>query len=86
MQLNVSLSDADCTRIAEKVAIIVKSKKQLTRQQRLINSTEAAKVLGISRSRLYHLLDEIPHIKLGDTKQSRLLFDPNELFEFLSAR
>lgn len=86
MQLDVSLSDQDCARIAEKVAIIVKSRKQLTREQRLVNAKEAAKILGISRSRLYHLLNEVPHIKVGSKKQSRLLFDPEELISYLSAR
>jgi hypothetical protein len=40
----------------------------------LVSTREAAEILGISMSRLYHLKDRYPHVKRGTEKQSTLRF------------
>jgi len=42
---------------------------------------EAAEILHLSVSRLYHIKNKLPHIKGGVSRQSRILFIRNELIE-----
>lgn len=42
---------------------------------------EAAKILHISRSRVYHLKNKLTHIKQGKNKQGRVLFRVDRLLD-----
>lgn len=47
----------------------------------LVTPSEAARILCISRSRVYHLKHKLPHVKSGDNKQGRVLFIKDKLIE-----
>lgn len=40
----------------------------------MVDSNEAAKILGISSNYLRTIKDRFPHVKVGDNKQGRILF------------
>ena len=42
---------------------------------------EAAEILHLSISRVYHLKNKLPHIKCGNSPQSRILFIKDKLLE-----
>jgi len=46
-----------------------------------ISVAEAAEILSLSISRVYHIKNKLPHIKCGNKKQSRILFVRDELLE-----
>ena len=46
-----------------------------------ITINEAAEILHLSISRVYHLRHKLPHIKCGGTKQARILFIRDKLIE-----
>lgn len=46
-----------------------------------ITAEEAAKILHISRGRLYHIKNHLTHIKMGNSEKSRVLFKKSCLFE-----
>ncbi len=50
-----------------------------------LNVRQAAELLGISRWSLYKKLDLIPHFRYGKGKNSRLVFDADELIEYRDA-
>lgn len=47
----------------------------------LITPVEAAEILHLSRSRLMHLKHKLPHVKIGEHKQGRVLFIKETLIE-----
>lgn len=44
-----------------------------------------ANTLKVSLSTIDRKLNEFPHIKLGDTRQSRVLFKADEVSDYLSS-
>ena len=44
-----------------------------------------ANTLKVSLSTIDRKLNEFPHIKLGDTRQSRVLFEADEVSDYLSS-
>jgi hypothetical protein len=46
-----------------------------------ITPADAARILHLSVSRIYHLRNKLPHIKCGFSKQSRVLFIRSKLIE-----
>lgn len=44
-----------------------------------ITVNEAAQILRLSISRVYHLKNKLPHIKCGSSKKSRILFIRDQL-------
>ena len=44
-----------------------------------------ANTLRVSLSTIDRKLNEFPHIKLGDTRQSRVLFEADEVSDYLSS-
>ena len=44
-----------------------------------------ANTLKVSLSTIDRKLNEFPHIKLGDTRQSRVLFETDEVSDYLSS-
>lgn len=57
------------------------------RKEKMINNymtkNELAKLLNISLATVNRKLKEIPHIKMGNHRVSRVLFDPEKVKEYL---
>lgn len=47
----------------------------------MVNSTEAARILGISRNYLLMIKERFNYVKTGENKQSRILFNRQTLLE-----
>lgn len=47
----------------------------------LITVADAARILNLSPSRIYHIRHKLPHIKCGDKQQSRVLFLRDKIVE-----
>ena len=47
----------------------------------MVDSKEAARMLGISSNYLRSIKDRFPHVKVGDNKQGRILFRKADLLE-----
>lgn len=65
--------------VAEKVAGIVLAAIRQEIGPDLVDTEEAARILSISPSRLRHIKDRFPHVKVGGTKQGKLLFKRSAL-------
>ena len=50
----------------------------------MVDSTEAAKILGKSRRYLLQIKDQFNYVKVGNSKQSRIFFPREELYEKFS--
>jgi len=48
-----------------------------------ITKNDLAKSLGISLATINRKLNEIPHVKMGNNRVSRVLFDPEKVKEYL---
>ena len=48
-----------------------------------MSKNELANSLGVSLPTINRKLKEIPHIKMGGHRQSRILFDPEKVKEYL---
>ena len=51
-----------------------------------ISKNELANSLGVSVTTINRKLKEIPHLKLGDTRQSRVLFSIEKVKDYLNDR
>ena len=51
-----------------------------------ISKNELANSLGVSVGTINNKLKEIPHVKLGDTRQSRVLFPIDKVRDYLNYR
>jgi len=49
-----------------------------------ISKNELANSLGVSVGTINNKLKEIPHVKLGDTRQSRVLFPIDKVRDYLN--
>lgn len=47
----------------------------------MVDSTEAAKILGKSRRYLLQIKDQFNYVKVGNSKQSRIFFPREELYK-----
>ena len=76
------LSEVDINRIAvEGVRLLSDRRTNLSRytHERMLNSHEAAKYIGMSESWLNSHLDDIPHVKVGRLNR----FIPSKLDSFI---
>jgi DeoR/GlpR family transcriptional regulator of sugar metabolism len=48
-----------------------------------MSKNDLAKSLGVSLATINRKLKEIPHVKMGDSRQSRILFNPENVKEYL---
>jgi len=48
-----------------------------------MSKNDLAKSLGVSLATINRKLNEIPHVKMGDSRQSRVLFNPENVKEYL---
>lgn len=49
--------------------------------EKYLTVKEAAEMLRLSESRLYHLRNKLPHIKCGNSRNSRVLFISDKLVD-----
>lgn len=86
MELTLSQRDRDAIVQQLRIALRKDIKAMLadTRQPELVGTKEAAVILGITPQSLRQIVHEdphrYPHIKLGEKKQARLMFERNALF------
>lgn len=85
------LTDCDCRKIAECFCEALKSDTELQdvmaramlraskQKETLIKLSDAAKILGISKSLMYHIKDHFSHVKTGQSKTCHLLFNEAKL-------
>ena len=52
---------------------------------KILTKKMLANTLKVSLSTIDRKLNEFPHIKLGDTRQSRVLFEADEVSDYLSS-
>lgn len=70
--------------LAKKTADIVMERLQelhYPEANEMVDSKEAARMLGISSNYLRSIKDRFPHVKVGDNKQGRILFRKADLLE-----
>ena len=48
-----------------------------------MSKNELAESLGVSLASINRRMKEIPHMKMGDKRKSRILFDPEKVKEYL---
>lgn len=80
--MEIELSQRAIDAIAMKVAVIVE--KRLREKEvfpDLVTTEEAARILHISKVRMRQIADQYPHIKAGDSRNSRLLFERKYLLQ-----
>ena len=75
------MTNEEMTKLAEMTArrtatIVI---KQLSESNDLIDSKEAARLLGLTPNYLRSMKDKFPHVKVGDNRQGRILFKRSEL-------
>lgn len=51
-----------------------------------ISKNELANSLGVSMSTINRKLKEIPHVKMGNTRQSRVIFSIEKVSDYLNGR
>ncbi len=67
--------------VADKVVERVKEELKDVRQPEMVDSKEAAKILGVCPDYLRRTKDRYPHIKSGQNKQGRILFQRDALLK-----
>ena len=62
-------------------SIVMKQLQELryTEANDMVDSKEAARILGITPNYLRSIKDRFPHIKVGDSNQSRIFFKKSDL-------
>lgn len=82
--MDIYLSDKQIEQICQRTAEIVVRKlskiKNKNELPEMVSTHEAAKILGISDSRMRHIKDRFPHVKGGKKNQGKLLFKRDALF------
>ena len=53
--------------------------------KKILTKKMLANTLKVSLSTIDRKLNEFPHIKLGDTRQSRVLFEADEVSDYLNS-
>lgn len=75
-----SILDAFADKVVERVVAQLKGTKKEEKPE-MVDSTEAAKILGISRNYLLYIKDRFNYIKVGENKQSRIFFRKDTLLD-----
>lgn len=75
MPATVTLSPESVKAVAREVARLMLQ----AQAPDLVDCNTAAQILGISPNYLRRIKDRYPHVKRGEGKQARLLFDRNAL-------
>jgi hypothetical protein len=79
--------DALVDRIAERVVDrIAELCDERNTGPSLLDATQAARLLGVSRAMVYSRADELGAIRIGDGPRPRLRFDRRLLAEYLAGR
>ncbi len=80
------MTNEEMTKLAEMTArrtatIVIKqlSEMHVGESNDLIDSKEAARLLGLTPNYLRSMKDKFPHVKVGDNRQGRILFKRSEL-------
>lgn len=80
------MTNEEMTKLAEMTArrtatIVIKqlSEMHVGETNDLIDSKEAARLLGLTPNYLRSMKDKFPHVKVGDNRQGRILFKRSEL-------
>lgn len=84
--MEIELSPQSIARLADalapRVALIITNKLDLQpRETDLVTTEEAARILGITPSRMRHIKDKFPHVKGGNCAQGKLLFKRDGLIK-----
>lgn len=80
--MEIELSQKTIDAIAYKMAlIVVKKMKEKEDFADFVTTQEAARILHITPGRLLHIADRYPHIKVGDSRNGRLLFERKHLLQ-----
>ena len=53
--------------------------------KKFLSKKNLAKSLNVSQSTIDRMLNKFPHYKLGNTRQSRVLFEADEVSDYLSS-
>lgn len=78
--MEIELSERQINEIAYKTAVILAKKmKEENETPDMVSTKEAANILRITPKRMREIADNYPHVKTGDAKNSRLLFDRSKL-------
>ena len=78
--MEIELSERQINEIAYKAAvIIVKKLREKNETPEMVSTKEAANILRITPKRMREIADNYPHVKTGDAKNSRLLFERKSL-------
>lgn len=81
--MEITLSTRQMDELAYKTAVVLAKMMKKQEAPELVSTSEAAKILNITPGRLRQIVFEnpnrYPHIKLGESKQSKLLFDRKSL-------
>lgn len=75
-----TLANLVADRVVEKVVEQLRGTQQ-SEVPEMVNSNEAAAILGVSRNYLLSIKDRFNYIKIGENKQSRIFFKKETLFE-----
>jgi len=81
--MTVRLYKADIEAIARRVVELLMEQKDVSivkDEEEWVSAEEAAKILNLSRSRIYQIKNHLTHRK-GNTPQSRVLFKKSRLRE-----
>lgn len=87
MELTLSQRDRDAIVQQLRIALRkeIKSMLQNTRQPEMVTTKEAAALLGIEPQSLRQIVHDdpyrYPHVKLGGSKQARLMFERESLLK-----
>lgn len=73
--MEIELSQRQIDAIAYKCALIIAKKLKETEViPEMVTTSEAARILKVTPATMRRIADRYPHIKQGDSKQSKLLF------------
>lgn len=72
--MDIQLSKKQMETIAQMTADIIMKKINPQEQQELVNTKEAARILGVSEWYIRKIKDRFPHVKAGNNGQGRILF------------
>ena len=84
--MEVELSQRTIDAIAYRAATIIMQKMKNAPEEsrdfpKMVTTSEAAAILGITPGRMRQIAERFPHIKQGENKQGKLLFVRNALLE-----
>lgn len=83
MELTLSQHDIDAIVYKLRIALRDDLARMVKKEQApdLVTTEEAAAILHITTDHMRHIAHKYPHIKTGESKQSKLLFDRKALLQ-----